>query len=222
MRGYTPNDDILHRLKAKCLVGVVGPSAGGKTTIVRQAVEQDPSLKVIVSTTSRAMRPGEQDGEEYHFRTRDEIEQRTRAQEYVNVAPSLIGDYYVTDPDDYPSAGTGIVAIWANAIPYFKKLPFKSFRIIFVVPPAFDVWKERLIARGWEADVLHKRLLEIEESLLFALTTPCDLILNDDLAQATNDFLAAVHRPAHASMPNQIAIKQHVGELLQAVKQFRP
>ncbi|HEX3568188.1 MAG TPA: hypothetical protein VHT70_00745 [Candidatus Saccharimonadales bacterium] len=106
--------------------------------------------------------------------------------------------------------------------PNFRRLPLKSFRVIFVVPPAFDIWKALLIARGWDADVLHKRLLEVKESLLFALTTSCDLILNDDLAQATDDFLMAVYRHAAIRMPNQVAIKQHVGEFLQAIERFHP
>jgi guanylate kinase len=220
MQDYRPNAQILRDLTTRNVVVVVGPSAAGKTTIMGQAVQQDPSAHFVVSTTSRAMRPGEQNGRDYHFRPRHEVERHIKRQAYVNLTHGPTGDYYATNLADYEAGSINILAVWASVIPYFRSLPFKSFKVIFIVPPTFETWKERLLERGWDADVLQKRLLEIKESLRFALDNPCELILNDDLRQAVNDFLVAAHRADDTAIPSQTAIKQHVGQLLQDVERF--
>ena len=65
---------------------VSGPSGAGKGTLIRGALERTPDLAVAVSATTRAMRPGEVDGREYHFMSRAEFA-RLVEQEIIGFQP---------------------------------------------------------------------------------------------------------------------------------------
>jgi len=65
---------------------ITGPSGVGKGTLIRALVDRIPSLDLAVSATTRAPRPGEQEGVAYHFLARDEFERRVAAGEFVEWA----------------------------------------------------------------------------------------------------------------------------------------
>lgn len=188
---YQPSHSALAKLKGVDFVAVVGPTAVGKTTLMKAATAADPDLKMVLNNTSRAQRATEQDGVDYHFRTREEMLERIARHEYVQVAPSLLGEIYATAPEDYPEEGVGMLAVLADALEMFRRLPFKSFKALFVVPPSAEVWQQRLIAHGFTPDHLHKRLAEAKRSLQYALDHPEMLfVVNDQVEQAALDFIA--------------------------------
>lgn len=68
--------------RGACVI-VTGPSAAGKTTVVEALLKRLPSSAKLVTTTTRAPRPGEVDGRDYHFLSREEFERRREAGEFL-------------------------------------------------------------------------------------------------------------------------------------------
>jgi guanylate kinase len=199
---YRPSASTLERLRTVDLVGIVGPSASGKTTLIEQAMELDRALRLVIVDTSRPPRPGERDGVDYYFRTQAEMLQRIERREYVQVAPSVLGDLYATAPESYTTQGIAVMAIIADAMPVFRALPFKTLRSVFVVPPSWDVWQTRLLQHDFTSDQLAKRFAEARHSFTFALTDPATtIVVNDDLTTAAQAFLSLTRNESPASDP---------------------
>lgn len=188
--GYRPAPYVLERLRQVNLVAVVGPTAVGKSTLIAAALEHEPSLHLVLSHLSRDPRPGEQEGVDAHFETREAMEARMAAGGYVQVAPSVFGDLYATAPEDYNPAGSMVCPIISQAMPSFRALPFKSLRSIFVVPPDYETWQTRIHAHGLTPQQLQRRLVEAEHSLIYGLEDETThLVINDSLTVAIEDFI---------------------------------
>lgn len=181
---YQPSDDILERMRTVELIGVVGPTNAGKTTLMEFAQAQDPSLHLVVSDTSRPPRDYEADGTHYYFRELLAMQQRARAGEYATVAPSPTGDLYATSPDEYDQFGRPIMAVLSSAIPLFRQV-FPKMETIVVVPPSYESW----IARMGDRNKQTQRMAEAAESLAFALQdSQARYVINDALSVAHEDF----------------------------------
>ena len=211
---YRPSRAVLDKLKNVTLVAVVGPSGVGKTTLMEAAAAVNPQLQFVIATVSRAPRPEERDGVDYHFRTKAEMLEHIKRLEYVNVAPSLTGDLYTTDPKSFPQNGIGMMAIWADAMPYFRSLPFRAMRTIFVTPPSYEIWQQRIGTHKFTADQLQKRLAEARRSFEFALHDPeVTVVVNDALAKAVASFSELALGRAKAA--SQAQARQLVADILQ-------
>ena len=77
-----------------CLV-IAAPSGAGKSTITRRLLETEPNLALSVSVTTRAPRPGEQDGVHYHFIAQDQFDAMVRSHELLEHA-GVFGKSYGT------------------------------------------------------------------------------------------------------------------------------
>jgi guanylate kinase len=209
---YQPGQHVLDGLKNVRMAVVVGPTAAGKTTLL-EAAKTNPELHFVITTVSRAPRPGEIDGEHYHFRSKAEMQAAIKRREYVNIATSPMGDLYATDLKSFPQDGVAMMAVWAHAVPYFCSLPFKEVHTIFVVPPNFETWQKRLGNHGFKAAQLQKRLSEAKCSLEFGLyDRRATCIVNDNLQEAVNDFMRAVLR--QSLQIGQSKAREHIVELL--------
>src|ERR1700678_1937686 len=94
-----------------CVFVITGPSGVGKGTLIRGLMERLPALELSVSATTRAPRPGERDGVDYHFLTREEFDRRVREGDFVEHA-DYAGRSYGTLRSELESrvrAGTPIV-----------------------------------------------------------------------------------------------------------------
>ena len=65
------------------LIILSGPSGVGKSTVLKEVLARNPHLRVSVSATTRAPRPGEVDGEDYYFLAPEEFERRRKANEFL-------------------------------------------------------------------------------------------------------------------------------------------
>lgn len=190
---YHPNSSVLKGLSCVDFVAVIGPTAVGKTTLIEQAMKRDAQVHLVRVTTSRAPRPGEQDGKDYHFRTKAEMQKQIQAGAFVQVAPAVFDDIYATSPEDYSSTGISIMAVIADAMPTFLALPFRRIRQIFILPPSWDAWQERLSTRQFTPEKLRARLKEAETSLRYALEAPDVIfVVNDNMAIAVKAFTASL------------------------------
>lgn len=140
---------------------VAAPSGAGKTSLVRALVEREPDVFVSVSHTTRPQRPGDVDGQHYHFVNEDRFQAMVAAGEFVEHA-NVFGNLY----------GTSIAAIrrpldtghdivleidWQGAQQVREQ--FKDAISVFILPPSKATLLERLSARGQDDDaVIEKRM----------------------------------------------------------------
>lgn len=187
---YQPAHQVLEHIKNTDFVAVVGPTAVGKSTLIMRAAQREARLHPLVGTTTRPPRPGEQDGVDMHFQTKEVMEARAGKGGYVTLVIGATGDLYGTAPEDYPAGKVTVLPVLSYVVAAFRTLPFRTFRTIFIVPPSFRVWHERLERRGFSPAELAHRMREAETSLEFALADQAaQLVVNDGLATAAADFL---------------------------------
>lgn len=166
------------------LIVFSGPSGVGKGT-VRQEIFSTPDHKFeySVSMTTRAQRPGEVDGKDYFFRSREEFEELIRNGQMLEYA-EYVGNYYGT-PLTYvnETLDKGIDVFLEievqGALQVKKKVPDAVF--IFLTPPDLNELQERLVGRGTDSEeVIAQRIERAREEI--ALMSEYDYaIVNDEV-----------------------------------------
>lgn len=169
------------------LIVFSGPSGVGKGT-VRQEIFSTPDHKFeySVSMTTRAQRPGEVDGKDYFFRSREEFEELIRKGQMLEYA-EYVGNYYGT-PLTYvnETLDKGIDVFLEievqGALQVKKKVPDAVF--IFLTPPDLNELQERLVGRGTDSEeVIAQRIERAREEI--ALMREYDYaIVNDEVPLA--------------------------------------
>ena len=169
------------------LIVFSGPSGVGKGT-VRQEIFSTPDHKFeyAVSMTTRAQRPGEVDGKDYFFRSREEFEELIRNGQMLEYA-EYVGNYYGT-PLTYvnETLDKGIDVFLEievqGALQVKKKVPDAVF--IFLTPPDLNELQERLVGRGTDSEeVIAQRIERAREEI--ALMSEYDYaIVNDEVPLA--------------------------------------
>ena len=169
------------------LIVFSGPSGVGKGT-VRQEIFSTPDHKFeySVSMTTRAQRPGEVDGKDYFFRSREEFEELIRNGQMLEYA-EYVGNYYGT-PLTYvnETLDKGIDVFLEievqGALQGKKKVPDAVF--IFLTPPDLNELQERLVGRGTDSEeVIAQRIERAREEI--ALMSEYDYaIVNDEVPLA--------------------------------------
>ena len=166
---YQPAAQVLERLAEVDFVAVVGPSAVGKTTLIREAMRRESGLRLVLNNTSRPPRPDECHGVDFRFESRQRMEERIAEREYVQVAPTVFGDWYATASEDYATDGVAVLPVLAASLASFRALPFRSVKAVYILPPTRQVWWKRLEERHADPDRLAGRAAEGLRSLKFAL-----------------------------------------------------
>lgn len=189
---YQPSQHVLDRLAQVPLVGVVGISGAGKTTLMQHAVSEIPELYFAISDTSRPPRVEEVDGVDYYFRDKTYMQRRVAARQYATVAPSAMGDLYATDPEEYIKEGRPMLAILASSMPDFERT-FPSMCTIAIIPPSFEHWRERLATRSMTGSQYDRRVEEARQSLTYVLhAQDIFCVVNDELKQARKEFVEVI------------------------------
>ena len=175
------------------LIVLTAPSGAGKTTIARRVLEEMPQVRFSVSATTRAPRPGEEDGTHYHFlseeRFRDGIKDGILV-EYEEVYP---GQFYGTLRSELErGAAPVLLDIDVKGAASIKATYGSRALVLFVRPPSKEALARRLKGRGTEVNEdLDKRLERAEMEL--ARADACDaVVVNDDLAEAVEETLRLV------------------------------
>lgn len=169
------------------LIVFSGPSGVGKGT-VRQEIfsTSDHKFEYSVSMTTRQKRPGEVDGVDYFFRTREEFEELIKNGQMLEYA-EYVGNYYGT-PLTYvnETLDKGIDVFLEievqGALQVKKKVPDGVF--IFLTPPDLDELKDRLVGRGTDSEeVIRQRIERAKEEI--ALMREYDYaVVNDEVPLA--------------------------------------
>lgn len=147
------------------LIVFAAPAGAGKSTIIAALRERHPDWGFSVSATTRAPRPGEQDGREYYFLTRAEFLKRVAAGEFFE-HEDVHGELYGTlrGPTDERLARGETLIFDLDVLGALNlKAAYPEALSIFVQPPSADVLKERLTKRNTESQAqLERRLSRVE------------------------------------------------------------
>ena len=186
------------------VVVLAAPSGGGKTTIARELRTRLPQVfGYSVSATTRKARPGEREGEAYHFLTRDEFLRRREAGEFLEWA-EYAGELYGTlrsEVERVLGSGRHVVldveVVGARQVR--KAYPRPASVIIFVIPPSPRVLIERLRRRRTESEAeLSQRIdiatREVETAQREIGDVYDHVLVNDDLETAVNEVIDLVQR----------------------------
>lgn len=174
---------------------VVAPSGAGKTTLVEALLAREPNIHLSISYTTRAPRPGEQDGREYHFIDRTRFEKMIADGEFLEHA-NVYGNYYGTSKRwiERELAGDHDVMLeidWQGAA-QVRKL-FAHMVGIFILPPSFDELRKRLQARGKDApDAVERRMASARDEVSHVLEFEY-IIVNERFEAAVSDLQSVVH-----------------------------
>jgi len=183
---------------------VSAPSGAGKSSLVNAVLADDPQLALSVSYTTRAPRPGESNGREYHFVDRPAFQRMLGAGEFLESA-EVHGNLYGTSQRqiaDARAAGRDIVLEidWQGAAQVRRIFPEAIG--IFIMPPSMAELERRLRARGKDADdVIRRRLAAAEDEISHAVEFDY-VIINDNFEDARRD-LAAVVRASRLTLAHQ-------------------
>lgn len=184
---------------AGSLFMVVAPSGAGKSTLVNALLQRDPHVRLSISHTTRAPRPGEQDGCEYHFVSVDEFKRRVDAGEFLEYA-EVHGNYYGTSRawiEDQLRADVDVLLEidWQGARQIraqFANAARMHVTGIFILPPSFDELEARLRNRGQDSDhVISRRLLAAGSEMAHAPEFE-HVIINQDFTSALDELVSVV------------------------------
>jgi guanylate kinase len=171
------------------------PSGAGKTSLLKALRQQDDSLHVSVSHTTRDMRPGEQDGVDYHFVSHDEFLCMVGDGGFLEHA-EVFGNYYGTSEaavNRELNAGhdTVLEIDWQGARQVRRRFP--EAVSIFILPPDQQALRDRLDARGQDSEetIRHRMHQAVEEMSHYAEFDY--LIINDQFEIALAQLSAVVN-----------------------------
>lgn len=145
------------------LYTVSAPSGAGKTSLVKALIESTADVTVSVSHTTRAKRPGEIDGINYHFVDASQFQEMVERDEFLEHA-QVFGNCYGTakaSVEDALNAGLDVILEidWQGADQVRQIFPDTVG--IFIVPPSIEELESRLRARGQDGDdIIAKRMNE--------------------------------------------------------------
>lgn len=191
---------------------ISGPSGAGKGTIMKEYFKKYPTDNsfLSVSATTRAPRPGEEDGVSYYFKTKEEFENLIENDGLAEWA-QFCGNYYGTPKapvNDMISQGKNVLLeIEVQGGSKVKK-SFENAVGIFVLPPSFKELKKRLEERNTEtAEVIETRLSraleEVEELKWYDY-----ILINDDLDTAVDNFRSIIIAESHKVFRNKKIIDE--------------
>lgn len=167
---------------------VSGPSGGGKTTLAKGVLDKLDNLRFSVSYTTREPRDGEIDGRDYRFISEAEFQKMVQEERFIEHA-LVHGNYYGTPLDEFENARTSgvdlLLDIDVQGASQLRK-GYPSAVFCFVLPPSFEILKERLIERNSDRDNdINKRLIRAKEETEELNSENYDyIIVNDNIDQA--------------------------------------
>lgn len=202
------------------LITISAPSGAGKTSLVNKLIAADNRLHVSVSHTTRAIRPGETDGVNYHFLQQAEFDQMVADNSFLEYA-TVFGNSYGTSKlwvNEQLELGFDVILEidWQGAQQAHQWLRSKQDASgigIFILPPSLQALYARLTHRGQDGDdVIAARMASaVDEMSHFEQAD--FLVINDDFDVALTD-LEAIIQASRLRLPRQ---KQQYDALVQAL-----
>jgi guanylate kinase len=177
------------------LIVISAPSGAGKTTLCRRLLQEFPELKLSISTTTRAPRGSEKEGQDYFFTTPDHFEAQIKAGAFAEWA-KVHGNYYGTSrkfvEDTFAQGKSVLLDIDVQGAESLRRAFPAQCYSVFIAPPSFEALANRLRTRGTDsAAEIQKRLtaakLELQEASKFSA-----IVVNDQIDSAYAELSAMV------------------------------
>lgn len=173
---------------------VTAPSGAGKSSLVNALLKMEPDIKLSISHTTRAPRPGEENGREYHFVTVEEFEAMKARGDFLESA-LVHGNYYGTSRvwiEEQMSIGNDVLLEidWQGARQVRER--FAGTVGIFILPPSIEALEWRLHHRGTDSEqTITRRLLGAGAEMAHAPEFEY-VIINEDFDVALSQMRAVV------------------------------
>jgi guanylate kinase len=173
---------------------ITAPSGAGKTSLVKALMEREAKLRFSVSFTTRAPRPNEIDGRDYHFVSREEFERMIAHGDFLEHA-DVFDHAYGTGLRSVEEAMRGgelllLEIDWQGARQVRSRLP--AARSIFILPPARAALEARLRARSTDSDAVIARRLQDAAHDIAHWNEFDYVVINDRFDAALDDLVAIV------------------------------
>lgn len=200
------------------LIILSSPSGAGKSTLSRRLLEWDRSLSFSVSATTRAPRPGEVDGEHYHFLSEDAFKRDVSAGEMLEHA-HVFGNFYGSPRQPVQTAidaGNDVLfdIDWQGAQQIVNSALGPHTLSIFILPPSIAELRRRLESRGQDsAETIGKRMLKSWDEI--SHWGSYDYVLVNDDLDVTFDKLKTIVDATRLRRLQQPGLVDHVRKLQQ-------
>jgi guanylate kinase len=176
------------------VVVITGPSGVGKGTLIRGLMERLPELELSISATTRAPRPGEQDGVDYHFLSREDFDRRVAEGAFLEHA-DYAGRSYGTlrsELEDRVRSGVPVVLeIEVQGARQVRAAVPDSIQV-FIAPPSSAALRARLTGRGTDDVAEVERRMGVAEEELAARPDFAHVVVNDRLEEAVEQLTEIV------------------------------
>ncbi len=154
---------------------IVGPSASGKTEVVKLLIKEY-GMKKLVTYTSRAMRKGEVAGVDYHFLTRDEFLEKINASFFLEYV-EYNGNYYGTSYEGLDS--DKVVILEPSGVKHYINKVRDKIKICYITC-AKEIREQRMIKRGDLPENIQKRLISDDDIFNNELDYLADWVIIDN------------------------------------------
>ncbi|MEO8739516.1 MAG: guanylate kinase [Casimicrobiaceae bacterium] len=183
---------------------IAAPSGAGKTSLTRALLERESGVRHSVSYTTRAPRPGERDGVDYHYVDTDRFMALKGSGELLEHA-HVHGNWYATSATwlkAQVAAGQDVLLEidWQGAAQVRKLVPDSIH--VFILPPSLESLEQRLVKRGQDDPATIARRLAAAREEIRHCGEFDYVIINQDFASAVDD-LSAILRSARLRSPQQ-------------------
>mgnify|MGYP001252654143 CR=1 FL=1 len=171
-----------------------GPSGVGKGTVRQRLFEQETHLKYSVSATTREKRPGEKDGVDYFYKTKEEFEEMIERGELLEHA-KYVNNYYGTPKkyvEEQIALGNDVFLEIEVQGALQVKENFPEGVFIFLCPPSLEELKNRIINRGTETDALVKNRLKEASKEINMMSEYDYVVVNDDVDEAVSKIQSII------------------------------
>jgi guanylate kinase len=203
---YRPDQTGIEVIRGSRTLFLIGVMSAGKDTIKNKLLDLSDYFPITTYTTRLPrINDGalEQDGVAYHFVSRDQMAKMLLEHQMIEVN-HFGNDYYGTSVDEFRIASSqGKIAVGnvdVNGVSMFYDIAPQNMTAVFVVPPSYEVWIQRVKKRYGSLDLFNKeweirRTITIDE-LEFALSVPYyQFVINDDL----KDAVELIDRISHSN-----------------------
>jgi guanylate kinase len=182
-----------------------GPSGVGKGTVVAEVRRRYPDVWVSVSVTTRRPRPGEREGDHYHFVDDAEFDRLIASDGLLEWA-EYAGNRYGTPVAPLQARlATGHPALLEIELQGARQVRDRDpeAQLVFLAPPSWGVLVSRLAGRGSEPPAVQERRLALAQAELDASGEFDVVVVNDDVARAADELVGLLTAPSPGLVPGE-------------------
>ncbi len=207
------------------LIILSSPSGAGKSTLARRLMDWDPSLRFSVSATTRAPRPGEVDGTDYHFLSEPAFKTLVADGAMLEHA-HVFGHFYgspMAPVREAIDAGRDVLfdIDWQGAQQIRNSALGRHTLSIFILPPSIPELRRRLVTRGQDGpEVIAKRMLKSWDEI--SHWDGYDYVLVNDDLDTSFERLTTIITAERLRRPQQPGLAAHVRRLQQEFEEGQP